>query len=108
MTSTTEQIQDTFLSTLQREKTPVSVFLVNGIKLQGQIESFDRWIVLLRSTGVHVVYKHAIATVVPTTFGAQNDRPSTPHTHTHTSHHERPQNTTLVIEKKVRRRIIPE
>jgi host factor-I protein len=43
----------------------VSIYLVNGIKLQGQIESFDQYVVLLRNTVTQMVYKHAISTVVP-------------------------------------------
>lgn len=52
-------------STLRRERVPVSVYLVNGIKLQGTIESFDQFVVLLRNTVSQMVYKHAISTVVP-------------------------------------------
>ena len=44
---------------------PVSIYLVNGIKLQGQIESFDQYVVLLRNTVTQMVYKHAISTIVP-------------------------------------------
>ena len=50
---------------MRKEQVPVSMFLVNGIKLLGHIESFDQYVVLLRSTTVQVVYKHAISTVVP-------------------------------------------
>jgi host factor-I protein len=58
-------LQDPFLNILRREHVPVSVYLVNGIKLQGQIESFDQYVVLLRNTVTQMVYKHAISTVVP-------------------------------------------
>ena len=58
-------LQDPFLNTLRREHIPVSIYLVNGIKLQGQIESFDQYVVLLRNTVTQMVYKHAISTVVP-------------------------------------------
>ena len=58
-------LQDTFLNTLRREKVQVSVFLVNGIKLQGQIESFDQYVILLKSGVVQLVYKHAVSTIVP-------------------------------------------
>ena len=58
-------LQDPFLNTLRREHVPVSIYLVNGIKLQGTIESFDQFVVLLRSTVSQMVYKHAISTVVP-------------------------------------------
>ncbi|GMU44646.1 MAG: RNA chaperone Hfq [Xanthomonadales bacterium] len=58
-------LQDPFLNALRRERVPVSIYLVNGIKLQGQIESFDQFVVLLRNTVSQMVYKHAISTVVP-------------------------------------------
>jgi host factor-I protein len=58
-------LQDPFLNALRREHIPVSVYLVNGIKLQGQIESFDQYVVLLRNTVTQMVYKHAISTIVP-------------------------------------------
>ena len=58
-------LQDPFLNTLRREHIPVSIYLVNGIKLQGQIESFDQYVVLLKNTVTQMVYKHAISTVVP-------------------------------------------
>lgn len=58
-------LQDPFLNTLRKEKIPVSIYLVNGIKLQGLIESFDQFVVLLRNTVSQMVYKHAISTVVP-------------------------------------------
>mgnify|MGYP001268476924 FL=1 len=58
-------LQDPFLNILRKERVPVSIFLVNGIKLQGQIESFDQFVVLLKNTVSQMVYKHAISTVVP-------------------------------------------
>ena len=58
-------LQDPYLNTLRKEKVGVSIYLVNGIKLQGQIESFDQFVVLLRNTVSQMVYKHAISTVVP-------------------------------------------
>jgi host factor-I protein len=61
-----QSLQDPFLNALRKERIPVSIFLVNGIKLQGQIESFDQFVVLLRNTVSQMVYKHAISTVVPT------------------------------------------
>ncbi|MFN7552536.1 MAG: RNA chaperone Hfq [Pseudomonadota bacterium] len=60
-----QSLQDPFLNALRRERVPVSIYLVNGIKLQGTIESFDQFVVLLRSTVSQMVYKHAISTVVP-------------------------------------------
>ena len=60
-----QSLQDPFLNALRREKVPVSIYLVNGIKLQGQIDSFDQFVVLLRNSVNQMVYKHAISTVVP-------------------------------------------
>ena len=60
-----QSLQDPFLNALRREKVPVSIYLVNGIKLQGQIESFDQFVILLKNTVSQMVYKHAISTVVP-------------------------------------------
>lgn len=60
-----QNLQDIFLNTLRKEHTPVSIFLVNGIKLQGQIDSFDQYVVILRNTMIQMVYKHAISTIVP-------------------------------------------
>ncbi len=68
-----QTLQDPFLNALRKERIPVSIFLVNGIKLQGQIESFDQYVVLLKNTVSQMVYKHAISTVVP----ARNPRPAT-------------------------------
>lgn len=65
-------LQDPFLNALRKERIPVSIFLVNGIKLQGQIESFDQYVVLLKNAVSQMVYKHAISTVVP----ARNPRPA--------------------------------
>jgi host factor-I protein len=67
-----QTLQDPFLNSLRKERIPVSIFLVNGIKLQGQIESFDQYVVLLKNTVSQMVYKHAISTVVP----ARNPRPA--------------------------------
>jgi host factor-I protein len=58
-------LQDPFLNVLRKERVPVSIFLVNGIKLQGQVESFDQFVVLLKNTVSQMVYKHAISTIVP-------------------------------------------
>lgn len=66
MTTKGQMLQDPFLNILRKEHIPVSIYLVNGIKLQGQIESFDQYVVLLRNTVTQMVYKHAISTVVPT------------------------------------------
>ena len=59
-------LQDPFLNILRKDRIPVSVYLVNGIKLQGQIESFDSFVVLLRNGTSQMIYKHAISTIVPT------------------------------------------
>lgn len=59
-----QSLQDPFLNALRRERIPVSIYLVNGIKLQGQIESFDQFVILLKNTVNQMVYKHAISTVV--------------------------------------------
>ena len=58
-------LQDPYLNALRKERVPVSIYLVNGIKLQGQIESFDQFVVLLKNSVSQMVYKHAISTVVP-------------------------------------------
>ena len=60
-----QALQDPFLNILRREHVSVSVYLVNGIKLQGHIESFDQYVVLLKNTVTQMVYKHAISTIVP-------------------------------------------
>ena len=60
-----QSLQDPYLNALRRERITVSIYLVNGIKLQGQIESFDQFVILLKNTVNQMVYKHAISTVVP-------------------------------------------
>lgn len=60
-----QTLQDPYLNVLRKERVPVSIFLVNGIKLQGQIESFDQFVILLKNTVSQMVYKHAVSTVVP-------------------------------------------
>ncbi len=60
-----QSLQDPFLNVLRTEKVPVSIYLVNGIKLQGQVESFDQFVVLLKNSVSQMVYKHAISTIVP-------------------------------------------
>ncbi|MBK1726374.1 RNA chaperone Hfq [Halorhodospira neutriphila] len=60
-----QSLQEPFLNTLRKEKVPVSIYLVNGIKLQGQIESFDQFVLVLRNNVNQMVYKHAISTIVP-------------------------------------------
>jgi host factor-I protein len=60
-----QSLQEPFLNQLRKERIPVSIFLVNGIKLQGQVESFDQFVVLLKNSVSQLVYKHAISTIVP-------------------------------------------
>lgn len=59
-------LQDPFLNVLRKERVPVAIYLVNGIKLQGQVESFDQFVILLKNTVSQMVYKHAVSTIVPT------------------------------------------
>ena len=63
--SKSQNLQDTFLNSLRKEHTPVSIFLVNGIKLQGKVDSFDQYVIMLKNTISQMVYKHAISTIVP-------------------------------------------
>ncbi len=60
-----QTLQDPFLNTLRKERVPVSIYLANGIKLQGQVESFDQFVILLKNSVSQLVYKHAISTIVP-------------------------------------------
>ncbi|MGE3303019.1 MAG: RNA chaperone Hfq [Hyphomonadaceae bacterium] len=61
-----QNLQDTFLNAVRKAKTPLTIFLVNGVKLQGMVTWFDNFCVLLRRDGqVQLVYKHAISTVMP-------------------------------------------
>jgi host factor-I protein len=60
-----QNLQDNFLNALRKEHTPVSIFLVNGIKLQGKVDSFDQYVIMLKNTVSQMVYKHAISTIVP-------------------------------------------
>ena len=66
MADKSNNLQDVFLNTVRKAKTPVTMFLVNGVKLQGVITWFDNFSVLLRRDGhSQLVYKHAISTVMP-------------------------------------------
>ena len=60
-----QSLQDPFLNALRKDRVPVSIFLANGIKLQGQVESFDQFVILLRNMVNQMIYKSAISTVVP-------------------------------------------
>jgi host factor-I protein len=61
-----QNLQDPFLNTLRKDEIPVSIFLINGIKLQGKIESFDQFVIVLKNTTNQMIYKHATSTIVPT------------------------------------------
>ena len=61
-----QNLQEPFLNALRRDQVPVALYLINGIKLQGTIESFDPFCILLRNNSAQLVYKHAISTIVPT------------------------------------------
>ncbi|MGI9229671.1 MAG: RNA chaperone Hfq [Gammaproteobacteria bacterium] len=63
--SKSHTLQDPFLNILRKERVPVSIYLTNGIKLQGQIESFDQFVILLKNSVSQLVYKHAVSTIVP-------------------------------------------
>ncbi|MGN1392552.1 MAG: RNA chaperone Hfq [Succinivibrionaceae bacterium] len=60
-----QSLQDPFLNALRKEHIQVSIYLVNGIKLNGQVESFDQFVILLKNNICQIVYKHAISTIVP-------------------------------------------
>ena len=60
-----QTLQEPFLNALRKEKVAVSIYLVNGIKLQGQIDSFDQFVIVLKNSVNQMVYKHAISTIVP-------------------------------------------
>ena len=59
-------LQDPYLNILRKDKIPVSLHLINGVKLQGLIESFDQFVIVLKNSVNQMVYKHAISTIVPT------------------------------------------
>ena len=82
-----QSLQDPYLNSLRRERIPVSIYLVNGIKLQGQIESFDQFVILLKNTVNQMVYKHAISTIVParSVTHHNNSQHSASHQETETS-----------------------
>lgn len=68
-------IQEPFLNQLRKQHIPVSIFLVNGIKLQGQVDSYDQFVVILRSSVNQMIYKHAISTIVPASMVDLRDVP---------------------------------
>ncbi|HET6522656.1 MAG TPA: RNA chaperone Hfq [Geminicoccaceae bacterium] len=64
-----QNVQDVFLNHIRKNKVPVTIFLINGVKLQGVVSSFDNFCLLLRRDGhVQLVYKHAVSTVMPATI----------------------------------------
>ena len=66
MSEKKQNLQDTFLNSVRKSKTPLTIFLVNGVKLQGVVSWFDNFCVLLRRDGhSQLVYKHAISTIMP-------------------------------------------
>jgi host factor-I protein len=65
MTTKGQSLQEPFLEALRNEQVPISVYLVNGIKLQGKIEAYDQFVVYLKNSFSQIVYKHAISTIVP-------------------------------------------
>lgn len=78
-----QSLQDPYLNALRRERIPVSIYLVNGIKLQGQIESFDQFVILLKNTVSQMVYKHAISTVVPARSVSHHNNNTGHHSNNH-------------------------
>ncbi len=58
-------LQEPFLNVLRKESIPVAIYLVNGIKLQGTVESFDQYVIMLKNNITQMVYKHSISTIVP-------------------------------------------
>ncbi|MEL6687104.1 MAG: RNA chaperone Hfq [Pseudomonadota bacterium] len=70
-----QSLQDAFLNAVRKTKTPLTIFLVNGVKLQGVVTSFDNFCVLLRRDGsAQLVYKHAISTIMPAGPVSLHDR----------------------------------
>ena len=65
MSAKAQMLQDPFLNALRKERVQVAIYLVNGIKLQGHVDSFDQYVILLKNTVTQMVYKHAISTIVP-------------------------------------------
>ncbi|MDA0829937.1 MAG: RNA chaperone Hfq [Burkholderiales bacterium] len=65
MSTKGQMLQDPFLNALRKERVQVAIYLVNGIKLQGYVDSFDQYVILLKNTITQMVYKHAVSTIVP-------------------------------------------
>ena len=87
-TTTGHSLQDPFLNALRRQRVPVSIYLTNGIKLQGQVAAFDKFVVLLKNNTKQVVFKHAIATIVPSRNIIYSDdgNVDSGHAHSHGNH----------------------
>tara|TARA_B100000767_G_C19397814_1_gene382574 strand:+ start:48 stop:281 length:234 start_codon:yes stop_codon:yes gene_type:complete len=74
MTDNNIHVQDLFLNQLIENKISVSIYLLNGIKLQGQIKSFDKHVIVLSGNSPQLIYKHAISTIAPSqNFKLKND-----------------------------------
>ena len=65
MSAKAQMLQDPFLNALRKERVQVAIYLVNGVKLQGHVDAFDQYVILLKNTVTQMVYKHAISTIVP-------------------------------------------
>jgi host factor-I protein len=77
-----QNIQDTFLNTVRKDKTPITIYLVSGVKLTGKIRSFDKYSVLLENNSQEqLIFKHAISTVVSSRSVLHGDHRPTPSTH---------------------------
>ena len=78
MSNKGQLLQDPFLNTLRREHVPVSIYLVNGIKLHGTIQSFDNYVLAVHGDVTQIVFKHAISTVMPASGGVPSGASSSP------------------------------
>jgi host factor-I protein len=74
MIARNQNLQDTFLNQLRREKVPVVVYLTNGVRLWGVVKGFDSFVVIIKEATVQMIYKHAISTIIPE--GSFNFQPS--------------------------------
>jgi len=61
----TQNLQDSFLNQLRKDRTPVVIFLTNGVRLKGTVKGFDNFVVLLKESTEQLIYKHAISTIMP-------------------------------------------
>ena len=100
------RLQDTFLEHLKRKRTPVTIFLSNGVKLQGLIAGFDTFCVLLEHEGtLQIVYKHSITTTVPAHPVDLRDETDTPSRPAPMAPAERRTRGAVIVERKGRRRV---